>query len=114
MKRWARTTILIEKEGAAHAAHHFAQRWPLPVRTPLHTYRLKFFDDDKGSAKEIEFDAFDAAQALIIAHNEASDRSAELWCDSEKLCTIRRRARGIWEIGGSAAHTGYGQQSLKQ
>lgn len=44
----------------------------------LHTYRLKFFDDAKGLAKDVEFDAYDAAQALIIAHKEARDRSAEL------------------------------------
>jgi len=68
----------------------------------FHTYRLKFFDDGRGVAKEVEFDAFDAAEALIIAHGEASERSAELWCDGEKLCTIRRGSCGAWEIGGSA------------
>ena len=74
-------------------------------RKPLHTYRLKFFEDGRGVAKEVEFDAFDAAQALIIAHKEACERSAELWCDGAKLCTIRRDGSGTWKIGGSLPRT---------
>jgi hypothetical protein len=66
----------------------------------LHTYRLKFMDDSRGLAKDIEFEASDAAHALIIAHKEASNRSAELWRDGKKVCTIRRIGEDIWEIGG--------------
>ena len=67
----------------------------------MHTYRLKFFDDARGVAKDIEFEAYDAARALIIAHKEASNRSAELWRDGEKICTIRRTDESVWEISGT-------------
>ena len=63
----------------------------------METYRLLFFDDGLGEAKTIEFDAQDAAKALIIAHVEAKERSAELWKASNRLCVIRR-AGGIWQI----------------
>jgi hypothetical protein len=56
-------------------------------------------DDGKGLPKEVEFEAQDAATALVIAHKEASDRSAELWCNGRKLCTIKRSAQDFWEIG---------------
>jgi hypothetical protein len=62
------------------------------------TYRLKFFDDAHGVAKDIEFEAKDASRALIIAHREARNRSAELWCDGRKTCTIRRLKADAWEI----------------
>jgi hypothetical protein len=63
-----------------------------------HTYRLKFVEDDRGVQKDVEFEAEDAAMALVIAHKEASNRSAELWCDGHKLCTIRRTEHDVWEI----------------
>jgi hypothetical protein len=66
-----------------------------PVR---HTYRLKFPEEGLRSAKEIEFDAPDAAEALVIAHSEARRSSAELWRDGKKLCTIRRDGE-VWQIG---------------
>jgi hypothetical protein len=67
----------------------------------VHTYRLKFFDNARGLAKDIEFDAHDAAQALIIAHQEARNSSAELWCDGRKVCTIRRIEAGAWKISAA-------------
>jgi hypothetical protein len=63
------------------------------------TYRLKFGDDGLGMAKEIEFDAHDAYMALTIAHREAQDRTAELWRDGMKLCTIQRTRSGAGRIG---------------
>lgn len=66
-----------------------------------HTYRLKFMDDDRGVRKDVEFEAHDAAMALMIAHDEACNRSAELWCDGAKLCTIRRTDKDVWEISSS-------------
>ena len=69
-----------------------------PISSFFKTYRLRFMDDGRGVPKEVEFEAQDAATALVIAHNEASDRSAELWCDGQKLCTIRRSAKDVWEI----------------
>jgi len=69
-----------------------------PNSTAIKTYRMKFMDDDRGSRKDVEFEAEDAAAALVIAHKEASNRSAELWCDGQKLCTIKRTAEDYWEI----------------
>jgi hypothetical protein len=63
-----------------------------------HTYRLKFFDDAHGVAKDIEFEAEDASRALVIAHREARHRSAELWCGGRKLCGIRRLECDAWAI----------------
>ena len=56
----------------------------------MSVYRLKYHDDGLGCAKEIEFDAPDSAQALFIAQHEARGRTAELWCDSQPVCTLRR------------------------
>lgn len=70
--------------------------------SPIHTYRLKFSDDGRGVPKDVEFEAPDAAMALLIAQREASNRSAELWCDGRRLCTIRRSNLGVWEIGSRA------------
>ena len=55
-----------------------------------HTYRLKFADAGTRGAREIEFEAEDAYQALLFAHDEANSRSAELWRDGRKLCSIKR------------------------
>ena len=70
-----------------------------------HTYRLKFRDEGERPAKDIEFQASDAHEALIIAHQEARRRPAELWRDGRKLCTIRRREGSsdgsFWEIGSA-------------
>jgi hypothetical protein len=38
----------------------------------------------------VEFDAMDAAAALIYAHKASPDRSAELWREDRRLCHIRR------------------------
>jgi hypothetical protein len=64
----------------------------------MNTYQLVFSSDGQGEAKVVEFDAEDAADALIIAHSEAPGRSAELWRDDEMLCAIRRREVGYWEL----------------
>lgn len=65
----------------------------------MDTYQLIFSDDGRGEPRKIEFDAEDAATALSIAHKEAPDRSAELWRDAQKLCTIRRKEEGFWQVG---------------
>lgn len=64
------------------------------------TYRLKYADDGFGVAKEIEFDAVDSGQALHLAQQERRGRSAELWHDGLRLCTLRRSqgAADLWEI----------------
>jgi hypothetical protein len=48
------------------------QRTSASYREPqADIYRLKFGDDRYGIAKEIEFEAYDAYKALVIAHGEA-------------------------------------------
>lgn len=77
-----------------------AQRSSAGYRDPqADIYRLKFGDDGFGAAKEIEFEAHDAYKALVIAHGEAQNRTAELWRDGRKLCTIQRSGSGVWRIG---------------
>lgn len=64
-------------------------------------YKLKFTDDGLGCAKEIEFEALDAGQALLVARGELSGRRAELWERERRLCTLRREGTqgDIWHIG---------------
>ena len=73
-----------------------------PSTILFRTHRLRFFDDGNSLTKEVEFEALDATQALFIAYNEASEHSAELWREEQKLCTIRRDGSGTWVIGGAA------------
>lgn len=56
----------------------------------METYRLLFSEDGIGVERRVEFEALDAAVALMIAHEQARDRTAELWKGLERLCTIRR------------------------
>ena len=56
----------------------------------METYRLLFSEDGIGVERKVEFEAPDAAKALIIAHEQAHNRSAELWKGRDRLCTIRR------------------------
>ena len=53
-------------------------------------YQLIFPETQSNQAEIVEFDAFDAAMALITAYKRASKRSAQLWSDGKKLCEIRR------------------------
>lgn len=64
----------------------------------MNTYQLVYSDDGRGVPRKIEFDAKDAAAALSIACAEAPERSAELWHNDEKLCTIRRSDDGFWQV----------------
>lgn len=63
-----------------------------------HVYRLKFSEGDP-PRPDIEFRANDAYKALVIAHDRARHRSAELWRDGCKLCTIRRVEDEVWQVG---------------
>ena len=67
-------------------------------------YLIKFSRDHLGPAKEIAFTARDAGPALIFAQQEAHGRSAELWRDGHRVCTLRLggRSPGVWEIGAPA------------
>jgi hypothetical protein len=68
----------------------------------VHTYRLRFLGDDVHPSEEIEFEAEDAHDALVLAHDKARRRSAELWRDDEMLCSIRRAEPGFWIIESAA------------
>ena len=61
-----------------------------------HSYQLKFVDES--GVTDVEFEAEDAFKALVVAHEKATDGSAELWRDGQKLCSIRRGQREVWEI----------------
>lgn len=60
----------------------------------MNNYTLKFPDEGNAGALRLDFDAEDAAEALVVAHRKAGDvrsgRAAELWQGARKLCTIRR------------------------
>ena len=72
---------------------------PPPIARLKHVYRIKFPEEHDGRpAKDVEFEAHDSSEALLIAHREARSRSAELWCDGAKICTIRRTPSNVWEI----------------
>jgi len=64
----------------------------------MNIYTLKFPDDGNAGALRLDFDAEDAADALVTAHRKASGvragRAAELWQGARKLCTIRRENAG--------------------
>ena len=59
----------------------------------MYIYTLKFPDDGYAGALRLDFDAEDAAEALVTAHRKARDvrggRAAELWQGARRLCTIR-------------------------
>lgn len=58
----------------------------------MKVYTLKFMHADRAAneADHVSFEAPDMIRALLVAHERASRRSAELWDDARKLCTIRR------------------------
>lgn len=64
-------------------------------------FSLIYRDDGIGPRKRIEFHGEDPGRALQFAHQEAGERSAELWKDGERLCTIRRVGEkpDYWMIG---------------
>lgn len=70
----------------------------LRVAAPEQIYSLRFDAKGESPRHEIEFYANNAYQALVIAHREGGGRSAELWRDGKKLCTISELAGSFWEI----------------
>lgn len=62
------------------------------------TYRMKFLEESERPGKEVEFEAEDAYQALVIAREEARRRAAELWLNGKKICSIAQRGDDFWEI----------------
>ncbi|TCM16445.1 hypothetical protein EDF56_10724 [Novosphingobium sp. PhB165] len=72
----------------------------------MNIYTLKFPDDGNVGALRLDFDAEDAADALVTAHRKASGvrtgRAAELWQGARKLCTIRHGVNGGDDYRGSS------------
>lgn len=69
-------------------------------------FKLVFSNRDPVAAKSIEFDAEDAAMALVYAHKQSPKHSFELWKDDLKLCRINRtpvREDSLWAIMASSA-----------
>lgn len=64
-------------------------------------YCLIYRADGIGPQKRIEFHGEDPGRALQFAHQEAGERSAELWKDGERLCVIRKVGEkpDCWMIG---------------
>jgi hypothetical protein len=57
----------------------------------MNVYTLRFVESDAGQPERLKFRAPDTVSTLVIAHEEASRRSAELWDEAKRLCTIHRR-----------------------
>jgi len=68
-------------------------------------YSLIFHADGTGPQKRIEFHGEDPGRALLLAHRESGERSAELWKDGERICTIRKVGErpDYWMIGPAGA-----------
>ncbi len=69
-------------------------------------YKLVFSEFGDEPEKVVEFEADDAAAALIFAHEEAFNRSAQLWSEDRQLCNIRRMPcanKDLWEISSAIA-----------
>lgn len=77
-----------------------------------HAYRLKFHDNGADLGPEIEFEAPDAYRALVVAHDLAESRTADLWCDGTKICTIRRLVDEVWEVGPALETSEQGRPAL--
>ncbi|TCM12989.1 hypothetical protein EDF56_11613 [Novosphingobium sp. PhB165] len=62
----------------------------------MNIYTLRFLKAGDEAAlsedheEQLEFQAADVVGALVIAHEKASRRSAELWDEARRLCTIHR------------------------
>ncbi|CDO38391.1 hypothetical protein SPHV1_560078 [Novosphingobium sp. KN65.2] len=54
-------------------------------------YRLILLETDSRPEEVITFKAADSVAALVNAHKESPNRSAELWCGESRLCQLRRK-----------------------
>lgn len=55
-------------------------------------YTLKFMVNEPGLPDIVSFEAADRMSALVLGHEKAACRSAQLWDAEQLLCTIRRGA----------------------
>lgn len=67
----------------------------------MRSYSLRYTSPEQAGI--VHFTAEDAADALIVAHQLATDRSAELWDGDFRVCRIQRKAEQEWRpswLGG--------------
>ena len=63
------------------------------------TYRLKLADDGHGLAREVEFEAEGARDALRLAQSVCGTREIELFEDDRRLARVKRAAHGgFWVV----------------
>jgi hypothetical protein len=60
----------------------------------MRSYSLRYTSVERAGI--VHFTAEDAADALIVAHQLARDRSAELWDGNFRVCRIDRKAAEEW------------------
>jgi hypothetical protein len=60
----------------------------------MRSYSLRYTSAEQAGI--VHFTADDAADALIVAHQLATDRSAELWDGNFRVCKIERKPAEEW------------------
>lgn len=60
----------------------------------MRSYSLRYTSVERAGI--VHFTAEDAADALIVAHQLATDRSAELWDGNFRVCRIEREEAEKW------------------
>lgn len=64
----------------------------------MERFCLIFEDDGRGLDKAVEFEAEDAAGALLVMKRESRGRWTELWQGSDYLCSLRPELDGQWLV----------------
>jgi len=81
----------------------------MPSSSLQHTYRLVLADDDRGTARTIEFDANCADSALYLAQRQCGGRQAELFEDERSLGKLQcAQNGGFWLLSASGAAADHG------
>ena len=63
------------------------------------TYRLRLTEDGRGLAREVEFEAAGAGEALRLAQSVCGSREIELFEDDRRLARVKRAAHaGFWVV----------------
>jgi len=64
-----------------------------------HTYRVKLAEDGRGTARDIEFEAYGADAALHLLQRVCGHRPVELFEDGRKLASLEHSCRhGFWMV----------------
>lgn len=64
-------------------------------------YKLILLETGSSPEDVITFEAADSVAALVHAHKESPNRSAELWCGGNRLCQLRRKPvseEDLWAV----------------